>query len=229
MNRIFALFLLAIICSGCGDPNFGYKPLNPGHEDTNAGDSSGVSAGESGSSDDSADGNQTGGIDQYTSCRPAELVINEIFYDVVGSDTSGDEFVELKGSSGACIGGYKILLTNGDDGAIYKEILLPELATIPEDGLYVVADVDSAGSTRIVDPDHLIDFDPQNGPDAVEILDYAGEIIDGVCYGNVAAKTTKTGIETCFIIAPDVESGQSVERDAMADEFKTNPTPTPSI
>ncbi len=166
-----------------------------------------------------------------------KVVINEIYYDAVGSDTNGDLFVELKGAAGDSVAGYKLVFVNGDDGKITATINLPSGAKIPANGLYVVADAIDGNTkvTHIPNANFIYDFDPQNGPDAVQLIDSKGSLADAVCYGQVKA----TAAENKFIMCegsfgPDAPSGQSISRlvdaddtDDNANDFVINTVPTP--
>lgn len=91
------------------------------------------------------------------------LVINEIDYDQVGTDTGG--FVELRnnGETAASLDGLAVVLVNGDGTEYARKALTGSLA---------------AGA-------HLaVDVDPQNGaPDGVALVDTtAGTLLDALSY-----------------------------------------------
>ncbi|MBI4365546.1 MAG: lamin tail domain-containing protein, partial [Deltaproteobacteria bacterium] len=117
--------------------------------------------------------------------RPAALAINEVLYDAAGPDTNGYVFVELRGTPGAALGGYQVQLINGDNGAILDALMVPSSTIIPEDGLFVIADTvtGSANATNVAGADWVINFDPQNGPDVVRLLDPEGGLVDVLGYG----------------------------------------------
>lgn len=172
------------------------------------------------------DGNQRGA-----------MVINEIFYDAVGSDTDGVVFVELFGRAGLSLERYRLLFVNGDDGLIKDSITLPEGAAIGPDGFYLIADartgrssVTQAGSADLID-----EFDPQNGPDAVQLVSPDGVLFDAVGYGEGMVPVGENGL-AMYESSPavDVVSGHSLERvspgqdtDNNAADFTEREVPTP--
>lgn len=171
--------------------------------------------------------------------EPVTVVINELFYDAVGSDTDGNLFVELSGTANGDISGYKVVFINGDDGKTSEAVTFPGEAIIPSDGLYVIADAKtgSADATNVATYDLIANFDPQNGPDSVQLLDADGQLVDAVCYGNVAVKIAENGLAMCEgEPAPDVASGQSISRapsvedagDNLAD-FIVGQSPSPGV
>ncbi|HSA59515.1 MAG TPA: lamin tail domain-containing protein [bacterium] len=165
------------------------------------------------------------------------VVLNEIFYDAVGSDTDGLLFVELYGTPGLLIGGFRVLFVDGGDGSIDDTIVLPEGERIPGDGYYVVADArtGSPDISQVPNPDLIDNFDPQNGPDAVLLTDTDGALLDAVGYGDGVVAMAENGLPAfegqC---APDVVNGHSLERkepgidtgDNFSD-FMESESPTP--
>lgn len=108
-------------------------------------------------------------------------LISEIFYDAVGSD-DGQSFVELYGLPGTSLAGYTIEGVNGSGGAITHTLTLA--GAIPSDGLFVVADGSSGGSTTsVVAADLVLEFDFQNGPDSIRLLAPDASVLDAVGYG----------------------------------------------
>ncbi|MBN1282145.1 MAG: Ig-like domain-containing protein [Proteobacteria bacterium] len=170
--------------------------------------------------------------------RPSYIVINEILYDAAGSDTEGDVFVELRGEAGKEISDYMIELVNGADGASVKSIRLPEGARLSDQGIYVVADAITGqpGVSNVAAADFILNFDPQNGPDCVQLLDEAGSLLDALGYGEPLPETAANGLE-CYLGAPaiDVNPGQSLSRTDGIDtrdnsqDFKAIDDPTPGM
>ncbi len=109
----------------------------------------------------------------------AAPLISELLYDAVGAD-DGKAFVELYGSPGASLDGLRLQSVNGDNGLVTATLVLT--GTFPADGLFVVADRTSAGTTSIANADLLLDFDLQNGPDSLVLRD-ATSVLDAVGYG----------------------------------------------
>lgn len=151
------------------------------------------------------------------------LVINEIYYDAAGSDTNGDLFVELYGTVGGDLSGYKVVFVNGEDGKVTATITLPSGAEIPESGLYVISDdiPNKPNTTLVESANYIANFDPHNGPDVVQLLDKNEKMLDIVCYGNVTLPMCEGKL------SPDAPSGQSVSRTNGEGEFIINQTPTP--
>lgn len=168
--------------------------------------------------------------------RPASLIIDELLYDVPGDDTNGVLFVELLGDAGADIGGYRVVFINGDDGATTEEVKIPTGTLIPDDGIFLIADARTGqGGVSTVSGADLIDnFDPQNGPDCVQLLDDKGKLLDALGYGTPISSPAKNGLD-CFEETPiqKAPSGSSVTRENGIDsgnnasDFHNSPTPTP--
>lgn len=183
-------------------------------------------SGESGDNVDAEDSDESGDVvDEPIEApiiRPSWLIISEILYDVPGSDTDGDVFIELAGEASTEIGGYEIALVNGSDGKVYDTIAIPEGAIIPEDGIFVIADAitGSPETTRVNGADFINNFDPQNGPDAIQLIDDTGALIDVVAYGQPVVELAENGL-AAFEGTPaqDVASGMSLAR---VDTFDTN-------
>ena len=166
-----------------------------------------------------------------------KLVLNEIFYDAAGSETDGQLFIELKGEGGLSLNGVQVVLINGNDGRVTDTIKITEQLNVNESGLFVIADTRTGSSEDSqVTPFHFLDnFDPQNGPDCVQLFDGTGALIDSVAYGaggNVMAGNDFAcgeGEE-----APDASAGQSISRregdvdtDNNATDFVINLSPSP--
>ena len=153
-------------------------------------------------------------------------VISEVFYDAVGSD-DGQSFVELYGAAGTSLDALVIEGMNGADGAVTHTLTLT--GSFGADGLFVVADRTSAGTTLVSDADLLLDFDFQNGPDAVQLRNAAG-VLDALGYGVFAAGEVNAGEGAPAVDPP---AGQSVARrfvnvdtnDNAADFLASAPTP----
>jgi len=152
---------------------------------------------------------------EETAKPPVELYLNEIYYDAPDADTNGDLFIELKGTPLGDVSNYKIILVNGDDGAAYTTITLPTGAKIGESGFYVVADAKSGTTNQTNVPiyDFITNFDPQNGPDGVQLLGKNGQLTDHLCYGDVTLEKAQNGLPICGETkAPDAPAGSSIER-----------------
>ncbi|MBI2982251.1 MAG: lamin tail domain-containing protein [Deltaproteobacteria bacterium] len=153
------------------------------------------------------------------------VVINEIFYDAVGSDLNGLVFIELFGTPGLPVGGYQIYFVNGEDGKSTDSITLPEAARIGDDGFYLIADskTGSPDETQVVQADLIDEFDPQNGPDAVQLVSPDGILLDAVGYGEGMIQSGENGL-AMYESSPtlDVPSGHSLERSSPGQETDNN-------
>lgn len=154
---------------------------------------------------------------------PSELLINEILYDIPGSDTNGELFVELRGTPHSSLAGAVVRFLNGDGGSETGAIVLPASAVMPDDGIFVIADAvtGSPGVTNVSGADYVANFDPQNGPDAVQVLAADGALFDALGYGTPLPLHDADG----FLMyegepAPDVNSAESLSR--MPDEEDTH-------
>lgn len=170
--------------------------------------------------------------------RPDSLMINEILYDVPGSDTDGDVFIELFGDAGGDISDYKIYLVNGEDGVIKDTIKIPENSVISEDGVFLIADAKTgkSGVSDVAGADFIDNFDPQNGPDCVQLVDESDALLDAVGYGEPIVETAENG-QACFegTPAPKVSSGKSLSRTGGQDtgdnavDFGVLDAPSPGL
>jgi hypothetical protein len=159
----------------------------------------------------------------------AATTLSEVFYDAVGSD-DGLLFVEIAGMPGASLDGYLLEGINGSNGAAGPTIMLT--GEIGADGLFVVADQTSGGTTSVVGADLLANFDFQNGPDSV-VLRLGESVIDALGYGVFGASEIFAGEGNA---APDVGPGSSLARvfanldsdDNFAD-FHELMSPTPGL
>lgn len=168
---------------------------------------------------------------------PEELMINEVYYDAPGPDTNGLLFIELRGTPGGLLGNYRIHLVNGEGGVVLESITLPDNAIIPSDGLLVIADGMTGNllTTQVAGADLVDNFDPQNGPEAVQLVDVTGGVVDIVGYGEPLALYGENGLPMYEgAPGPDAPAGQSVSRLAGATDtnnnsadFVINVTPSP--
>ncbi|MCP5468241.1 MAG: lamin tail domain-containing protein [Deltaproteobacteria bacterium] len=166
------------------------------------------------------------------------LLINEVLYDGKNSETDGEAFIELWGSSQADISDYRILLINGADGQITEEIVLPKNSWTSEAGIFLIADLKtgSKNESQVDSPDYLLQFDPQNGPDSVQLLNRNGELIDILGYGTWGENIT-VNQEILYENSPaiDVSGGHSLSRsegidtDNNYEDFIELEVPTPGI
>ncbi len=113
------------------------------------------------------------------------VVINELYYDAPGSDTDGVLFVELYGTPQLALSGYQVLFINGDNGGVTDVLALPDGSQIAADGFFVIADgrTGALDTTQVSAYDWIDNFDPQNGPDGILLLDPVGSVADSLVYG----------------------------------------------
>ncbi|MCP5042934.1 MAG: lamin tail domain-containing protein [bacterium] len=161
-----------------------------------------------------------------TGTASATPVISEVFYDAVGSD-NGQSFVEIYGTAGSLLDGLTLEGINGANGAVGPIITLS--GAIPTDGVFVVADLDGA-TTSVPNADLLANFDFQNGPDSIVLMD-GMTAIDAVGYGVFALGEIFAGEGEP---AADAPAGSSLARhfanldwDDNALDFTVLATPTP--
>jgi hypothetical protein len=106
-------------------------------------------------------------------------LLSEVFYDAAGSD-NGKSFVEIFAAPGSALDGFFLEGVNGANGAIVPNVALS--GSIPEDGLFLVADDAGDGTTLVPGADLVLNFDFQNGPDSI-VLRNADGAVDAVGYG----------------------------------------------
>lgn len=168
---------------------------------------------------------------------PSFLRLNEVFYDAEGGDGEGNLFVELLGEADRNLGGYQIYFIRGSDGNIMQTLVIPDGLQTDPDGFFVVADAvtGNPGMTHVIGADWVKNFDPPNGPDCVQLLDPAGNLVDALGYGAplvLRAENNRLCFET--LSAPDAPAGFSLSRraeeedtDNNADDWKINFQPSP--
>lgn len=172
-----------------------------------------------------------------TKASPMPLVLNELLYDLPGDDTNGDLFVELRGTPGGDLGGYKISFINGDDGKETESVTIPAGLQVPDDGLFVIADgiTGDLQHTHVLNADYLDNFDPQNGPDSMQLIAPDGKLVDAVSYGAPKFNVAANGLEMLEgLAAPDAPLAQSISRlpesedsDDNSVDFVVNVVPSP--
>jgi hypothetical protein len=157
--------------------------------------------------------------------RPTFLRINELLYDVPGPDTNGELFIELRGTPASTLADYQLVFRNGSNGEVTETITLPEGSRMPIDGLFVIADAltGSPAATGVAHADYIENFDPQNGPDAVQLLDPDGTLLDVLGYGMPLPLRDIDG-QPLYEGEPavDVSAGVSLSRDAQGADADHN-------
>ncbi len=162
-----------------------------------------------------------------SSPAPAQLLLSEVFYDAIGSD-DGWGFVEIAGAPGTDLDGWRVVGINGANGETVVTVDL--VGAIAEDGLFLLVDRTSGGTTFTPGNDQVANFDLQNGPDSVQLRD-RDRVADALGYG-VFGPGTFSFAEG--MPAPDVPPGHSLARffaDAdsgdNANDFGVLSVPTP--
>ena len=146
----------------------------------------------------------------------ADPIIQEVLYDGDGADAD-DVFTELSGASGTSLDGWTLVGINGDTGTSYRTVSL-DGALIPPDGILVVATSQAVGAA-LSHRDFEAQVDWQNGPDAVQLRDPEGRIVDALQYGDAGVFNAGEGTP-----APLVSPGQSLSRDAAGTDTGDNVT-----
>ena len=156
-------------------------------------------------------------------------VIQELLYDDPGADGEAI-FTEIFGPPGMNLDGWKLVGVNGTDGNIYRTVSLTG-AVIPSDGILVIVTSLAAGNV-LANQDFIGNVDWQNGPDAVQLRNSLGNVIDALQYGDAGANNAGEGAPAPLINSP----GQSLSRDILGtdandnlDDFIILNVPTPGI
>ncbi|NOX08716.1 MAG: hypothetical protein GXP22_04375 [Gammaproteobacteria bacterium] len=144
----------------------------------------------------------------------ANILISELFYDAVGSD-SGRVFVELYGSPGMSLDDLYLEAINGSNGSSYLNVELS--GVIPADGVFVIADNMSGGGTQVANADLIASIDLQNGPDSLLLRD-SSQIWDAIGYGDFSSAQFFGE----NLPAPDTMAGQSLVRDIYLTDSQDN-------
>ncbi len=144
----------------------------------------------------------------------AQVRIQEVLYDAAGTDATG-VFTELSGPPDTALDGWSLVGVNGGSGISYRTVDLSG-AAIPADGILVIA-TDQADAALAAVRDLVGSVDWQNGPDAVQLLNGNGLIVDALQYGDAGAFNAGEGTP-----APTTPAGQSLSRDADATDTGDN-------
>jgi hypothetical protein len=152
-------------------------------------------------------------------------LIHEVCYDAVGADAA-HVFTEISDLPGTRLDGYRLVGIDGATGLVYREIDLTA-ALVPEDGLLVIATA-RASEELLAVRDFVADVDWQNGPEALQIWDALGAVVDALQYGDAGMLHPGEGL-----FAPDPQAGFSLTRDLFDSDTGDNrtdfqvSTPTP--
>lgn len=166
------------------------------------------------------------------------LILNEAFYDAVGSDT-GLEWIELYNPTDQAIDLSGYSLGNGGSDYTYSKVQLS--GTITPGACWLIGGPTSSAGNYFPVFDQAIDFSPdfQNGPtpaDGIALFNIpAGTLttqtvpIDAAIYGT--ANTSNLIDETGAANPPDLggaSAGQSIERSDITGTWSIQTTPTPN-
>ena len=154
-------------------------------------------------------------------CPANGTIISELMF---APDTDQPEWVELAGTAGTDLTGFRIGAINGNDGSNLFNIGLS--GTIGADGHFLIASAEMDGADQV-----QAELIMQNGPDNVVFMDCDGQTVDAVGYGEFDQETVFAGEGTA---APDTSRGESLARcpgaadtnDNSAD-FHVSVEPTP--
>ncbi len=147
---------------------------------------------------------------------PPHVWIQEVLYSLPGDDT-GKEFIEIGGLAGTVLDGVAIRTVNGSDNAASNPI--PIVGTIPESGVFVVADNGAMDPLRPLANFFVALPAIQNGPDSVQLVfGRSQQLIDALAYGAFGA-APHAGEGTP---APAARDGQSLSRNPEGADTNDN-------
>ena len=124
------------------------------------------------------------------------LVINEVDYDIVGTDST--EYLELVNPSGGVtsLAGVEVVLVNGATNTEYSSIKLSSLGSLAAGKYIVIAGpgVSVPASAIKIDPLWTTDQIQNGAPDGIAIVDTVTQtVIDAVSYEGSITAATITG------------------------------------
>jgi DNA/RNA endonuclease G (NUC1) len=107
--------------------------------------------------------------------------INEIHYDNAGTDAN--EAIEIEGPAGVNLAGFSLVLYNGSNGAVYNTTAL--------NGTLMA----SCGTRGVLVVNYPADG-IQNGPDAIALVNNAGQVVEFLAYEGTFLATNGPAINT---------------------------------
>ncbi len=133
------------------------------------------------------------------------LVINEVEYDNVGTDTA--EYVEIYNASSAPIAltGYTLYLVNGSGGTVYKTIDLGPAGTL-DGGQYLVIGSTSAvgtvpSSQKKIDLGAVSNLIENGAPDGMALVNTAtNKLVDALAYEGAMTSVTLPGVGATSLV-----------------------------
>ncbi len=131
------------------------------------------------------------------------LVINEVDYDNVGTDTA--EFVEIYNASSAPIDltGFSLLLVNGANNAVYRTVDLGPAGTLAAGQFLVVGatSVVAASGALKIDLGALTDIVQNGAPDGVALVDTStNKLVDALSYEGSIIAAVIPGVGTVSLV-----------------------------
>jgi lamin tail-like protein/Big-like domain-containing protein len=125
------------------------------------------------------------------------LVINEVDYDQVGTDSA--EYVEIYNPSGSAISlaGIELVLVNGSNSAVYDTVDLSGAGTLASKSFVVVAGagVTVGGGAKKVDPGWVSDRIQNGPPDGLALVDINQHaVLDTLSYEGSITQVTITNV-----------------------------------
>ena len=144
-------------------------------------------------------GSSTSDATVTVSSAAMHLVINEVDYDQVGTDTA--EYIEIHNPTTAAIplAGKAIVLVNGSGGAVYDTIDLSSAGTLPAGGYLVIAGLNVTVPAPAIklDPGWMQDKIQNGAPDGMALVDTATHVlIDALSYEGAMTMVTLPGFPT---------------------------------
>jgi hypothetical protein len=123
----------------------------------------------------------------------ARLVINEVDYDQVGTDTA--ELIEIKNASAqpASLAGLQLVLVNGANGTVYDTIDLSPVGSLAGNQFLVIAGpgVTPMGNSAKLDPVWSQDQVQNGAPDGIALIDSVTHtVIDAIAYEGAVTMAT---------------------------------------
>lgn len=152
----------------------------------------------------------------------AQVVINEVDYDQVGTDTA--EFLELKnvGSAAVNLDDYTVELVNGTGGgaSVYDTINLPNVNLAPGDYYVICANAATVPNCDLDDSPET-DFIQNGAPDAIG-LRLSGVLVDAVSYEGNSGSPYLEGTGTPTATASDSNTVAYIGLSRFPDGTDTN-------
>ena len=129
----------------------------------------------------------------------ASLVINEVDYDQIGTDSA--EFIEIYNPTPLAVDltNITVMLVDGATNTVYATIDLASIGTLGSEGYVVIAGpnvVTNAGATKL-DPGWTAAALQNGAPDGIALVDKAGPVLlDAFSYEGSITAATLTGFST---------------------------------